>query len=445
MSPAPSNKLFGTDGIRGTFGTYPMDPETIYRLGKSLKEVFGHSSVVIGRDTRQSGTEIEKLLTDSMAPEISLVSAGIIPTPALSFITQENSFQYGVMITASHNPCQDNGIKIFNHLGEKITLDDEKEIEQAFFKSGSDSPPASALPAEDPTLAQLYKAYLVRHLGPMKQQPSRMIIDCANGATSRMAPEIFKHSGWEITAVNARPDGTNINNQCGSNHPETLQKRVLEDRADWGIAFDGDGDRVTIVDRQGNILNGDTILYILSRYIFSGDNTPPPVVVGTVMSNLGLETALKKDGISLERSPVGDRNVYQMMIRSGSVLGGEDSGHIIIRKYLKSGDGMLTAIMFFRAIQALGISPDTASGQLKLYPQSIRSIPIREKRDLSSWEELNRMIEQFNLRYGEYSRMVIRYSGTEPKIRIMLESRENDVVTEEIQKFEKYIRSEIGG
>lgn len=447
------SKLFGTDGIRQQVGHFPLDDDSIIKLGRAIGILFSGSDIIIGRDTRESGQHIEALLAAGISDQCSITAAGVIPTPGLSFITHHNDFDYGIMITASHNPYTDNGIKIFAGDGEKIPVEMETQIEDIFFQSGdtrlssSRKPPINDASRE---IIETYMHFLSRHASDpgveIKGTPLKIVLDCANGATYEMAPLIFKESGLEPVVIHAEPDGKNINRECGSTHIESLKKTVIFQHADLGIAFDGDGDRVLFMDGSGRLLDGDYTLFSLSQYFLHTRTAKDfnKIVVGTVMGNLGLEKSLQQLKITYFRTQVGDKYVYREMKRRHSILGGEQSGHIILRNFQKTGDGILTAVYFLKALSCLGMKPAVLFEQLRLFPQVTKSIKIREKKELIHWDSLNEMITAFNEKHGDNSRILIRYSGTEPKIRLMMESEHQSVIDENIEKFEHLIKSTIG-
>lgn len=447
------SKLFGTDGIRQQVGRFPLDDDSIAKLGQAIGTLIPGSKIIIGRDTRESGQHIEELIAAGIAAESSqcyITRAGVIPSPGLSFITRHNDFDYGIMITASHNPFTDNGIKIFGSDGEKVPGKMETQIEDIFFRlrnSMLSAPHKPLIKDPSPQTKEMYRHFLSTHAANgIKGTPLKVIIDCAHGATYEVAPLIFREAGLEPVVLNAEPDGKNINRECGSTHIETLKETVINQNADLGIAFDGDGDRVLFTDPGGRLLDGDYTLFMLSQYFLHTRSHKDfnKIVVGTVMGNLGLEKALEQLGITYLRTQVGDKHVYREMKHRHSILGGEQSGHTILRSFQKTGDGILTALYFLKAMAYLGIKPAELFGQLLLYPQVTKDIKIKEKKDLDHWDQLNEMIAAFNTRYGDNSRLLVRYSGTEPKIRLMMESEHRSIIDENIRKFEHLIKSTIG-
>jgi phosphoglucosamine mutase len=490
MSKKSQNRLFGTDGIRSTFGKYPLDKESLIKLGSALGQLLQGARIVIGRDTRHSGEEITQLLISGMANKTETQDCGVFPTPGISYITDHDNFintmqkrekktnysadpnfvsrqrdilgwgcrphfDNGIMITASHNPWTDNGIKIFGSNGEKISETLEQELEEIFFSldtseafhsKAASHGSSNSNGSEPKTIYRNFLSKAAAGLDPEKVKKYKIVLDCANGATFEEAPRVFRQAGFNLHAINNRPDGKNINLNCGSTMPGHLKQTVKEQQADLGIAFDGDGDRVIMVDSKGNILDGDHILYLFSKYLLESEAGANfnKVVVGTVMGNLGLEKALNRMGVKYIRTQVGDKYVYREMKQQQSILGGEQSGHIILRSLQKTGDGILTALYFLEALFYLDLDPTDLFHRLQLYPQVMKSIKIREKRELSQWDELNRMVKEFNAHHGKNSRILIRYSGTEPKIRVMIESAQESVIRENIGKLEHLIKSTIG-
>ena len=447
MNRKQTNKLFGTDGIRGVFGHYPMDHDALVKLGAAVGQVLKPQKLLMGRDTRNSGLAIVKSLAFGLPQQTSVFNCGVIPTPGLSYVTAHGDFDYAVMITASHNPYTDNGVKFFDSKGEKISEDLEQQIEEAFF--AMKDPIAYTLPMVKPYQGRaLYEEFLKGHLGALLAPPKtlNLVVDCANGATHEVAPVVFARAGISADIMHHQPDGENINRDCGSTHLESLRQKVADTGADLGIAFDGDGDRVLFLDPQGNVLTGDHALFFIADYLFNakeGDNLKP-LVVGTIMSNLGLEKALREKGIEFVRAAVGDKYVYREMKARDSVIGGEESGHTILRSFQKNGDGLLTAIYFLRAMLHAGLQPGELRSQFRVFPQVTRSLRIKEKIDLEQWDEYTKMVGEFQREHGDDSRIVVRYSGTEPKIRIMVESKDQEIVDKYIIKFEDLIKSRLG-
>jgi len=450
MKRGSDNKLFGTDGIRSRVGKFPLDNNSLISLGLVCGELWSGSKILIGRDTRISGPEIEKLLAVGFSDRTQCQFCGVMPTPGFSYILDQGDFDYGIMITASHNPYFDNGIKIFNGNGEKISVNQEQEIEQKFIAADrSESTSTADIKKKITALSpghfkDKYRNFLLQNARELQNTDLKCVIDCANGATFEIAPEIFQKLGFLTRIINAGPDGKNINENSGSTNSDYLREKVVSENADFGIAFDGDGDRVIFIDKNGFLLDGDYVLLNISDYFLNHEDTFNRVVVGTVMSNMGVENAFVQRGIQFLRAPVGDKNVYEKMKETGSILGGEQSGHIILRNLQKTGDGILTAVCFLKSLLALGLKSTDVAKKIKRYPQTTKTVKIKEKRDLGQWKELNVMINGFEKKHGDNSRLLIRYSGTEPKIRIMMESEFEDIINNNINRFENFIQSSIG-
>jgi phosphoglucosamine mutase len=449
------NQLFGTDGIRGEVGKFPLDKNSIIKLGQALGKKIDNKpcKIVFGMDTRASGTDIEKSLIIGIrqaAPQVEIQSCHIIPTPGLALVTRDGDFDYGIMITASHNPYTDNGIKIFSSSGGKLNAAVEKELEDHFFSLNLKTDYQTDLNAETsqliPAPANLYHDFLLSHAKDLQKVSIKVVLDCANGATYEAAPQVFTKTGIQATIIHNQPDGKNINLNCGSTEPDKLIEVVLANNADLGIAFDGDGDRVLFVDGQGHMLDGDHTLYLLSKFFLQtrDDFKQNPVVVGTVMSNLGAEKAINSIGVSFVRTDVGDKYVYRELQQRDAILGGEQSGHTILRCFQPTGDGILTALLFIKALLYLKIKPDELSNEITHFPQVLRNVKVTEKRDLASWGQLQQMIKEFENLHGANSRLSIRYSGTEPLLRLMMESEQIAVIDEYLGKFEKMVMDTIG-
>jgi phosphoglucosamine mutase len=436
------DSLFGTDGIRSAAGVFPLDDTSLLRLGAVIAQLIPDPAILIARDTRASGADIEAQLRRGLGRRARLASAGVLPTPGLAYLTRKLHFDFGIMVSASHNPASDNGIKIFNRRGEKISGFLENKISADFrarIKIASTRPQAiSAIPDRD------YQDFLYENGRDLANRQMKIAVDCANGAASAIAAPLCRRLGLNAAIGHAKPNGLNINAGCGSTFPRALQKLVADEKADLGMAFDGDADRVVFSDRSGNILAGDHALYLIARYL--NDNEPRfnRKVVGTVMGNLGLEKALNAMGIEFLRTGVGDKHVYRQMKKSGAILGGEPSGHVILRHRQTSGDGFLTAFFFLKAMAFFQCSAGEILSQLRLFPQQTVNIRIGRKKDLKTWEMLTRATREFEKKHGERARLLIRYSGTEPKIRIMIEARDEDIIEKNMPIFQSLVKNEIG-
>ncbi len=445
-----AKELFGTDGIRGIPGTPPLDDATLYATGRSLgtylKREHGAAHVLIGMDTRESGPHIASLLAAGLAQAGATVAfAGVITTPGVACLVRENDFQAGVVISASHNPFQDNGVKLFSHAGMKFPDAVEEELEADIFKHRSQAAPTNLAPlAADESLDAEYLAFLRQRLLPgAKLSGFRMALDCANGAAYKLGPELFRSLGAEVVAMSVAPDGRNINANCGSLYLDSLQKRVVAEKAQLGVAFDGDADRALFVCETGKIVNGDGVLLAAARFLKSQKNLKGNRVVATSMSNLGLERALAREDVTLARAAVGDRYVLEEMLRSGSVLGGEQSGHIIFLDDSPAGDGLLTAVKVASLVSLHGKIESLVEG-LKDYPQRIVNVKVRSKPPLETLPEVSRALAEAQSALGDNGRVVLRYSGTEPLARVMVEAEHEADVQRFSQSLANALRSSIG-
>ena len=443
-------QLFGTDGIRGVAGQAPLDPATVYAcgvaLGKDLTRVRTRvqPEVVIGMDTRESGPAIAAQLAAGLdACGVRTRFAGLITTPGVAWLTRSVPFDAGVMISASHNPYQDNGIKIFASSGYKLPDTEEHLIEQEIFQLLE----AGVTPTEkplmvDPGLDERYVDFLLSTL-KTRLDGLRVVLDCGNGAASHLAAELYRKAGAEVIVMNDQPDGRNINLKSGALHVEGLQARVLSEKADAGVAFDGDADRAILVSGSGRIIDGDAVLLIAARSLKSLGHLEGDTVIATVMSNLGLERALTGLGIRMVRTPVGDKYVLEEMIRSGAVLGGEQSGHIIFREFATTGDGMLTALRVFEIAQQAGKSIDELIDGLEIYPQLLINIRVTKKQPLDQLPEVVRRIAECESAFQGQGRVLVRFSGTEPLARVMVEGPDMGRVEYYTNQIAEAIRAEL--
>jgi phosphoglucosamine mutase len=435
-------RLFGTDGIRGLAGEAPLDKDDIYRIGYCLagylRTTHERPRLLIGRDTRISGPWIEGLLRHAIEDAGGIAElCGVLSTPAVSLLTQKAGAQAGIMISASHNPYQDNGIKVFCAQGTKFTDAVEEDLEDRILACGLSAPgrfspdPDSA--AYHLMIAQEYEHLYTDHLrscfaADFGLQGLRLIVDCAHGSLSYIAPPFLRSLGAVVHAIHCEPDGRNINRQAGSLYLDTLQKEVRERKADLGIAFDGDADRMMFVDASGRIHDGDDVLYLLARY--SNLNGAPRTVVGTVMSNLGLQVALEKIDFSLVRTPVGDRYVLEEMLRRGAVIGGEQSGHIILTRLARTGDGLLTVLKVLEILACQHQDLATLCRPVARFPQVLLNVRVSEKVPFEKIPGLREKEEACREKLGSRSRILLRYSGTEKLARVMVEGEDEPAVKE---------------
>lgn len=425
-----SHVMFGTDGVRGTPGAAPLDSETVTKLGVAIAaEIGGTPRIVCGRDTRESGTWIEQHLAAGVRNAGgTVISVGVMPTPGVSFVTANCAFDAGVVISASHNPFPDNGIKVLQASGEKISRDFERRVEARVLDAEAVSTMSQDGTVETADLMDVYKAHLTRIIGHTDLSGVSVAIDCGHGATSEVAPRVLRQFGITPVTLHAAPDGRNINQASGSTHPEALQREVVAQHCRIGFAFDGDGDRVILVNRQGGLVDGDGVLFLAARHLHASGRLAANGIVATVMSNLGLELALSKTGIALHRCPVGDWNVRKEMLRRGVCLGGEQSGHIIFSDLLPTGDGLGTALSVLRMLVESGQELDALVNGLTVLPQVLLNVPVTEKREIVAVPALARVIQAAEDQLSDHGRVIVRYSGTEPVLRIMLEGPEQATV-----------------
>jgi phosphoglucosamine mutase len=431
--------------VRGRAGDPPLDVPTVRRLGaalvRALPRAAAHHHLLIGRDTRESGGWIARELAHGARSAGGVVtSAGVISTPAIAYLTRESHFDAGVVISASHNPFEDNGIKVFSGVGEKFTERLEVEIEQVVADPSWRVPEgeAAVLPDEDLSAPYLRHARSVLP-GAGALAGCRVAVDCANGATTGLAPRLLRDLGFAVVPTGCAPDGRNINLACGSTHPGPLAQIVVERACRLGMAFDGDGDRAIFVDHQGRIVDGDAIMLLCARYLKSIGRLANDAIVATVMSNIGLEIALRESGIGLVRCPVGDKYVMEELIERGLSLGGEQSGHVIFSDLLFTGDGLVTALNVLQVMAATGRDLADLASQLTAYPQILLNVRVRARADLGQLPQVAAVIQDVERRLGDSGRLLVRYSGTEPLLRIMLEGQDQD----EIRAWAEEIASEV--
>jgi len=423
------SRLFGTDGVRGKAGTYPLDPPTVRRLGAALARGLGHGKptrFLSGRDTRESGGWIERELAFGINSQGgSLTGAGIIPTPAIAYLTPRMGYTAGVVISASHNPFEDNGIKVFSGAGEKFTEELERLVE-SIIADDSWSVPAGDVPAvEQVDYRAEYLAHLREILPNVEQvRGMRLVVDCANGATTTIAPRLFQELGFEVKCIGCQPDGRNINLRCGSTAPEQLARAVVDGGYPLGIAYDGDGDRAIFVDEKGNVVDGDAVMLMCAKQMQREGRLKGNAIVATVMSNIGLEIALRDAGIDMVRCPVGDKYVMEEMMRRDLALGGEQSGHVIFSEYLFTGDGLATSLNVLRTVGATSRTLSDLASELTTYPQVLVNVRVDRKVDLKTVPEVAQVMSAVESRLAGNGRLLIRYSGTEPLLRIMIEGQD---------------------
>lgn len=424
-----ARKYFGTDGIRGKIGRYPMTPDFVLKLGWAAGKVLastGHPLVLIGKDTRISGYMLESALQAGLvAAGVNIRLLGPMPTPAVAYLTRAFRASAGIVISASHNPYDDNGVKFFSGKGTKLPDSIEEEIEswlEKEFKTVSSDELGKVERAKD--AAGRYIEFCKRALpNDVSLKGLRIVVDCANGATYHVAPDVLRELGAEVIAIANDPDGLNINDECGATHVQGLQETVSRYRADAGIALDGDGDRLIMVDQKGQMVDGDEILAIIAHHRHA-DGKLQGGVVGTLMSNLGLEKAVEALGVPFYRANVGDRYVIELMEKYDCDLGGESSGHIIVRDFITTGDGIIAALQVLRAMRATGKSLYDLKQVMLKYPQTLINVPTRQKINLNESESIQSAVRQVEEVLGSRGRVLLRASGTEPLIRVMVEGED---------------------
>ena len=425
-------ELFGTDGIRGVAGKYPLDDATVTSigaaLGKRIAALGGSPRVVMGMDTRESSPRIAAELAAGLATRhVQAASAGVITTPGVAFLARTQGYAAGIVISASHNPWQDNGIKVFGGDGFKLSDEVEHQIEQDIFEHIEQaSPPADKrAPAAIQRLHTTYVDWLASHIPTGSLSKFRLLVDCANGATSALAPEVFEKTGAHSRFMNIEPTGRNINANCGALHPEIVAKAVAESagKFELGISFDGDGDRALFADAHGRVVNGDAVLLLCARAMRASGTLRANTVVATTMSNMGLEAALRRENITMLRAPVGDKYVLEQMQKTGAALGGEQSGHIIfLDGESTTGDGLLTALRVLQVMAESAKPLHELIADLHVFPQVIKNIRVREKKPLNDVPEVATAIANAEAALGDQGRLVVRYSGTEALARVMVEA-----------------------
>ncbi len=442
-------KLFGTDGIRGVAGDAPLDRPTMASLGYGLVRMLaGHGlpgRIALGQDTRESCAWIAEALSAGIrAAGGEAHSAGVLPTPGLALVVRENDFDAGLMISASHNPFHDNGVKVFAGDGSKLSDAEEAEIEKHMAAAPAVEASAGDIADDHEALQEQYLAFLERCLGGTRLDGVQVVLDCAHGAAHRLGPEAFRRAGAEVVVLGDQPDGRNINEGFGSLHPEVAGRAVVEHRATLGFCFDGDADRCIGAAGDGRVLDGDFALYYVGRALKRADALPGATVVSTVMSNLGLEKALEAEGITMLRTKVGDRYVLESMRQDGFAVGGEQSGHVILMDYAPTGDGILTALTIARLWREGAGELTEALDAIPVYPQLLKNVKVREKPAIEDHPVIAAAVADVESRMAGQGRVVVRYSGTEPKARVMIEGADAKLVTELVDELVAVFEREIG-
>jgi phosphoglucosamine mutase len=441
------SRLFGTDGVRGTAGEYPLDHETVARLGAALVRAMRSDQgerplrFLVGRDTRESGDWIERELGRGVHAEgAAITTAGVIPTPAIAYVTRAMGFDAGLVISASHNPFQDNGIKVFSGRGEKFTESLERHVESIIADQGWNVPGSGTPPVDRTDVIDAYIGHTrLAFPGPERLGRLKMAIDCANGATTTVAPRLFADLNYDVAVIGNEPDGRNINLACGSTHPDRLATVVRERGLRMGVAFDGDGDRAIFVDHTGTIVDGDAVLLLSAKHMKAQGRLKGNAVVATVMSNIGLEIGLRAAGIDLVRCPVGDKYVMEEMLKRDLSIGGEQSGHIIFSDHLFTGDGIATALSVLRVMADTGRELGDLASELVTYPQVLVNVRVREKKELRAVPAIADAMDRVEQRLAGQGRLLVRYSGTEPLLRVMIEGKDQ----QEIQGWAREIADSV--
>ena len=453
-------QLFGTDGIRGVAGEYPLDKRTVLAIGCALGQRLAArqhpARVVLGQDTRESGAWISSALAAGLeSANVEVVSAGVITTPGVAYLTRTHQFSAGIVISASHNPWQDNGIKIFGADGYKLSDELEHQIENDIFThleqlaetASHNVVAASEILPGQATLREEYAGWLAESVRGMNLSRFRVLADCANGAATTIAPLVFRHCGIQADYLHIEPNGRNINAGCGALYPQHVAQAVsaAADKYDVGVTFDGDADRALLADAAGQVINGDAVLLLAARDMRAHGRLANDTVVATTMSNMGLEAALRRDGISMLRAPVGDKYVLEEMLRTGATLGGEQSGHILFRDGdATTGDGILTALRVLGVMARSGKTLAELVGDLKVYPQEIKNVHVREKKPFEQIPSVMQAIRDAERELSGNGRVVVRYSGTEKLARVMIEAESEQAMRRHTDAIAYAVQQAIG-
>ena len=443
--------LFGTDGIRAVAGEAPLDARTIYAVGLALAHqvngIHHHPRFILGMDTRESSPWIAATLAAGLREGGAEVeNAGTITTPAIAFLARCHGFSAGVVISASHNPWQDNGIKVFGSDGYKLPDETELRIEEEIFRRLEHveaAPAGEALPV-NARYRRDYEEFLQAAVPGLELNGLQVVLDCANGAASAIAPELFAHLGGTIRLTHASPNGRNINDGCGALHPNVVAAETKSLRADLGVTFDGDADRAMLADAHGKVVNGDAVMLLAARDMQQRGLLRNGMVVATTMSNMGLEAALRRDGIRMLRAPVGDKYVLERMQQEHASLGGEQSGHILFPHLATTGDGLLTALVVLDIVRRSGRPLHELIADLKVFPQVIVNVRVREKRPLEAIATVTDTIRDAETELAESGRVVVRYSGTEALARVMIEAESEETMRRHAERIAAAIREELG-
>ncbi|MFC1798612.1 phosphoglucosamine mutase [Thermodesulfobacteriota bacterium] len=446
-------EFFGTDGIRGAFGQHPITPEFAVKVGRAAARFFDQkdkTGIVIGKDTRYSGKLLESaLVTGITGMGVDVYLTGVLPTPGIAFITSNRNASAGIVISASHNPYYDNGIKLFDAKGCKLSEDDETAIETII---KNDKPANMNKSNKDAGLVysadqspQQYQAFLRKCVSEhLSLSGMKIIIDCSNGATYQVAPGILKSLGAQVMSLNISPNGRNINDACGSEYPETLAEQVKTTAADVGLAFDGDGDRLIAVDEKGNILTGDQLMVVFAADMHEHGGLTNQTIVTTVMSNMGFRVCMENLGINHVTAGVGDRRVMEKMLSVNAVLGGENSGHMIFRKFHTTGDGLLSALLLLNILSDKRKLLSELAAIMSVFPQTLLNVTVKQKPEITSVAAVRKIIRAVEKKLSKKGRVLVRYSGTQPLCRVMVEAPSQQDADKSAQRIATVIEKELG-
>jgi phosphoglucosamine mutase len=451
-----TRQLFGTDGIRGKANCYPMTGEVAMALGRAVTYYFQSAKkdasplIIIGKDTRLSCYMLEQAFASGVCSQGGrAILTGPLPTPGVAFVTQSMRAEAGVMISASHNSFSDNGIKIFDAKGQKLPDEIEQELEKMILNPESLPIKTGAQLGRAKRLDEAFGRYIVHVKSTFPQHLDldgmRIVLDCANGAGYRVAPLVFSELGAEVMTIGTEPNGENINHYVGSMYPEQCAQKVKESRADIGLCLDGDADRLVVIDRDGSVIDGDIIFGILAKYLVDKKEIAKnSEVVGTVMTNIGLEHFLAHHGIRLHRTQVGDRYIYEQMQKSGAIFGGEPSGHLIFRNHTTTGDGILAALKVIECLLFYKKTLRELADQIELYPQILQNIEVKRKPEFHTIPLIAQTLKDVEKKLGVDGRVLLRYSGTEPKVRVMIEGKDSEQIKELCQELANVLTKELG-
>lgn len=449
-------QLFGTDGIRGKANVFPMTGEVAFQLGRAVTSYFQQKQgyqkpiIIIGKDTRLSCYMLEQAFSSGVCSQGGkAILTGPLPTPGVAFVVKSMRADAGVMISASHNPYFDNGIKIFDYTGHKLPDKVELELEQKVLNPELIEVKTNDQLGSAKRLDEVIGRYIVHTKLALNPKYSlegmRLVVDCANGAGYKVAPMIFSELGAEVIALGTAPNGTNINRDCGSLHPQSCQEAIKKYRADLGICLDGDADRLVMIDDRANVIDGDVLIGVCAKFLkHSGQLGEQPEVVGTIMNNIGLENYLQQQGINLARTNVGDRYIVEYMRKNGNVFGGEPSGHLIFKRHSTTGDGILAALKVIECLKFFNKSFNELSSEVKLAPQILKNLTVKEKIPFEEIKSLTPVMEKAKKDLASEGRVILRYSGTESLARIMVESLDYKLAKQVVSDIEQVLKKELG-